>query len=603
MLLCALLALPVGAQEAAGPTVLPHRVTLVETGDEALDFALADTSRLVRLATEAPVDAFGLIARAEEEPALLRQVLQSEGFWAGQAVVRIAGAAPGTPGLAERLAGGGEVAVEITVTPGPRYRLRDIALRPDGLDSAAPVAALGAAPGLSPESPARAAAVLDAEAALLERLRRAGHPLAAVAERQVVVDHDARAMDVTWTLAPGPFASFARPSVTGETRVNPALTARIAGRLEGQPFDPVALERTRRALLALGVFDLVRARAGQRLDEAGHLPVTFAVTDRPRNAAGVSLAFETNFGPSGRVFYERRNLFGNAELLRLEAEATRIGLGTDEANARISANLRRPGLFDGTTSLVTDVTGLRERLKAYDRDAVVATAILERPFADGWVLQAGPVLDIGRVGRDGDLIPARLAGLVMGARFDSTDSVLDPTRGLRGQATVIPYAALDDNGGFVRAIGTLRFYLDVSGNGGSVVALRGTLGSIIGTDRVIPLDKRFYSGGGGSVRGVDFQSIGPRDSAGRPEGGTSLAEASVELRQRITGPFGVVAFLDIGTVGQRQVPDSAEMRMGAGLGLRYATGIGPLRIDVGLPLQPRSGDAPYGLYVGLGQSF
>jgi translocation and assembly module TamA len=385
--------------------------------------------------------------------------------------------------------------------------------------------------------------------------------------------------------------------------VNPALLARLAGRLDGQVFSPGAVERTRREFLQLGVFDTVRARTGQRLDEAGRLPVTFATTDRPRNAAGFSLAYETNYGPTGRIYYERRNVFGNAERLRLEAEGSRLGLGTEDSNARIAANFRRPALLDGRTSLVVDAQALRERLKAYDRDAIVLAVTLEHPLADRWILQAGPVLDIGRVGRDGQLDPSQLVGMLVGLRFDTTDSVLDPRSGIRAQANVIPYAGIDGSDGFIRAVGTIRTYFDLFGDGGSVVALRGTLGSISGAEATVPLDKRFYSGGGGSVRGVSYQSIGPRDSQNRPEGGVSLAEASVELRQRIRGSFGMVAFLDAGTVGQNQFPDGAELRMGAGLGIRYATAIGPLRLDLAIPLRQRAGDDSYGLYVGLGQAF
>ena len=599
---------PAFGQSAEAPAAvtgaLPLTIELLPTGIERLDNSLLATSNLRRLAEPAPVDAFGLVARAGAEPAVLEEVLRAEGYWGGLVEIRLAGQPLGTPGLAEQLAASGApVAVQIKVTPGPVYRLRQIGVRAAEPAEQEALAAIGPPPGLAAGDAARAGAVLDAEAGLIGALRMAGHPLAAVTARDVIVDHDAKIMDVAWTLSPGPRARFATPEVTGSGRVNPHLLARLAGRLDDRVFDPTAVERTRRDFLQLGVFDTVRARTGARLDEAGRLPVTFATTDRPRNAAGISLAYETNYGPTGRIYYERRNVFGNAERLRLEIEGSRLGLGTEDSNARIAANFRRPALFDGATTLVVDAQALRERLKAYDRDAVVLAATLEHPFADRWVLQAGPVLDFGRVGRDGQLDRSNLVGVLVGLRFDTTDSVLDPRSGIRASATVIPYTGFDGSDGFIRAVGTLRTYFDLRGDGGSVVALRGTLGSITGAERGVPLDKRFYSGGGGSVRGVSYQSIGPRDAQGRPEGGVSLAEASVELRQRLRGSFGMVAFLDAGTVGQHQFPDGAELRMGAGLGIRYATAIGPLRLDLAIPLRQRAGDESYGLYVGLGQSF
>ncbi|HEV7267946.1 MAG TPA: autotransporter assembly complex family protein [Falsiroseomonas sp.] len=607
LLLSLLLIGSAAAQQAA----LRYAPDLVPTGEDALDSALADASQLRALAEQAPVDAYGLIARTAAEPRRLEEVLHAEGYWAPRIEIRIAGEPAATPGLAARLEAAPpaevprEVPVEIRVEPGPRYVYRRLALRAATPEGRAPVAALELPEGLAPGEPARTDPVLDAESTFLDALRRAGHPLATVADREVIVDHDAQAMDVVWTLAPGPRAAFATPDIAGETEVSRRLIARVAGRLAGEPYSPQLLERTRRDLLGLGAFDTVRARAAERLDAAGRLPVTFSVADRPRNAAGVTLAYETNYGPSGRVYYERRNLFGNAERLRIEAGVSRIGVGggTADANYRLGASLRRPGLLDGRTSLVLEAVALRERLDAYDRDAIVTSAQLERPLGDRWLVRGGPIFETGRIGRDGDLEPFTLLGLVTGVRYDSTGSLLDPRSGLRVDLAVTPYADLAEGGGFVRALGTARTYIDFTGDGGTVLALRATLGSLVGASREVPLDKRFYAGGGGSVRGYDFQAIGPRDARNRPLGGSSLVEGSLELRQRISGNFGMVAFLDAGSVGSSETPDFSDLRLGAGLGVRYATAIGPLRLDVGLPLNRQAGDTGYGLYVGLGQAF
>ncbi|WP_328733123.1 autotransporter assembly complex protein TamA [Falsiroseomonas selenitidurans] len=591
---------------AAAAGTIPYTVTFTPIGAPALDEPIEQASRLRRLAEEAPVDAYGLVARALGEPPRLDEVLRAEGFWAGRISVRLAGEPADAPGLAQRLAAlpaGSGVPVEVTVTPGPRYRFRRIALRAEDPAGAGPVDALGQPPGLLPGEPARTGPVLDAEAALLDRLRVAGHPLAAVVDREVLVNHEEQVMDVTWTLNPGPEARFARPAIAGDTAVSPGLLARITNRLAGEPYAPSRLDATRRELLNLGVFDSVRARAAGRLDAAGNLPVTFTVSDRPRNAAGVTLAYETNYGPTTSVYYERRNLFGNAERLRLEAEASRLGSETDDTNLRLSANLRRPGLIDGRTTLVLEAKTERERLDAYDRDGVTLSALLERPFGDNWVLQSGPTFETGRIGRDDNLEPFTLAGLVMGARYDNTDSPLDPRRGFRASLLAVPYADIAEGGGFVRSVATLRTYFDLTGSGSSILALRGSLGSLLFADRTVPLDKRFYAGGGGSVRGYAYQGIGPRDSQGRAEGGASLVEGSVELRQRLSGALGMVAFLDGGSVGEEETPDFEEVRLGAGLGVRYATAIGPLRLDVAIPLNKQSGDDGYGLYVGLGQAF
>lgn len=605
VLLSSLLAWAAAAQQAT----LPYETRFVSTGDRTLDAALERASQLLALAEPAPVDGFGLVARAAAEPSRLEEVLQAEGYWAPRIAIRIAGRPAGEPGLATGLEAArpaGPVPVEVAVTAGPRYRLRRVELRAATPEGAAALRELDLPPGVAPGEPARADPILDGEAALLDALRQGGHPLATLADREVVVDHLAESMDLLWVFAPGPQARFASPAIAGETGVNRQVIARVAGRIEGERFSPQRLERARRDLIALGAFDTVRARPADRLDAAGRLPVTFTVVDRPRNAAGFSLGYETNYGPSGKVFYERRNAFGNAELLRFEAEVARLGVSgpTGDANYRVGASLRRPALLDGHTSLVLTATALRERLDAYDRDAFVTAALLERPVGDRWLLRGGPTFETGQIGRrDGEMDPFTLLGLVTGVGYDSTRSLLDPRSGLRLDLTVTPFAELAEGDGFVRAIGVARTYLDLAGEGGTVLALRAALGSLIGAEGAVPLDKRFYAGGGGSVRGYGFQSIGPRDAQGRPNGGSSLVEGSFELRQRVSGNFGLVAFLDAGTVAESGTPDFSDVRFGAGLGLRYATAIGPLRLDVGVPLSRRQGDEGYGIYVGLGQAF
>jgi translocation and assembly module TamA len=140
--------------------------------------------------------------------------------------------------------------------------------------------------------------------------------------------------------------------------------------------------------------------------------------------------------------------------------------------------------------------------------------------------------------------------------------------------------------------------------GRTVLAGRIALGSIIGAAvDAVPPDWRFYAGGGGSVRGYPFQSIGPRTGGGSPAGGDGLLEASLELRRRFGTHWGVVAFADAGAVSENGIPGAGQLAVGLGLGLRYYTPIGPVRVDVATPLNPQDGDSPVQLYIGIGQAF
>uniref|UniRef100_UPI0018DFC1B8 autotransporter assembly complex protein TamA n=1 Tax=Roseomonas rosulenta TaxID=2748667 RepID=UPI0018DFC1B8 len=468
------------------------------------------------------------------------------------------------------------------------------------------VRAAAAESGLSPGDPARPESVLAAEDAMREALRRAGHPLAAVAGREAVVDHDRRTMDVTWRLAAGPRATFAAPEVTGQVRTNTGLLERtVARQIEGQDYSPAALERARRALVALGVFESVRIEAAMSLAPGDRLPVTFRVAERPLRAFGGTLSYETNYGAGVSLFWEHRNLFGGAERLRLEGEVARLAEG-DFSNAtyRAFATLTLPEIWRRDIRLIARAGAVRELLDAYDRDAILVSALAERRLSERTALQAGPQFETGRIGRYGDLEPFTLVGFVMGLRWDGTTSLLDPTSGARASVTATPWWSLDNGVTYTRLLAIGSTYLDVTGDQRGVLALRGAVGAAVGATRdEITLDKRFYAGGGGSVRGYVFQSIGPRDAGNKPLGGASLMEGSVEWRQRISGPWGAVVFVDAGAVGEDAVPGTGGFRVGAGVGLRYLTAIGPIRVDVGVPLNPQRGDPAYGLYVGIGQAF
>jgi translocation and assembly module TamA len=144
-----------------------------------------------------------------------------------------------------------------------------------------------------------------------------------------------------------------------------------------------------------------------------------------------------------------------------------------------------------------------------------------------------------------------------------------------------------------------------------VLAARARVGSYYGPDEEeSPPDQLFFAGGSGSVRGYAYRSIGveftkPNGNTG-VVGGRSLIDGSIEGRYRATPRFGGVGFLDAGYVS----PDSrlggfddAELRLGAGVGLRYFTGLGPLRVDVATPINRRPEDSLAAFYVGIGQAF
>ncbi len=195
-----------------------------------------------------------------------------------------------------------------------------------------------------------------------------------------------------------------------------------------------------------------------------------------------------------------------------------------------------------------------------------------------------------------------IAGLTGRVGLDTSDDLLDPTDGFRLTATVEPEASLED--GFAPYVRTQldgSAYLSLGES--AVLAGRVRLGSIQGAERLdIAPSRRFYAGGGGSVRGFGYQELGPKDPNGDPIGGRSLNEAAVEMRYRF-GDYGVVAFVDAGQVYESSLPKFSDLRFGAGIGGRFYTNFGPLRVDVATPLDRREGEGWISVYVSIGQAF
>ncbi|CAM3816212.1 Outer membrane protein [Roseomonas mucosa] len=593
-------------QGAGDEATVPYETEFRPTGSSEVDSAISSISALKRLQGVAPTSAEGLVARALQEQGLVTRALRAEGFYGGRPVVLIDGQPPETPQLAARLAGRKEpVKVAVGAEPGERFRIGLLRVAPEdpGRDLAA-----GEITGLAKGDPARAEDVISAGDRLVTSLRDAGYPFASIPRREVTVDFDTHLMEVVYHLQPGPQARFATPEVEGATRVSPRMLNAVAGQLTDREYSPQTLSRVRRDLVDLGVFGMVRAQEGTALDGSGRLPVTFLVSERPRRALGVTGAYETRNGPTATVYWEHRNLFGGAERLRLEGSVGRTSQSSsgNSFNARVGANLRSPWIFGRNMTLVIDTAAIRERLLAYDRDAVTGAVSVEtKPdprltLAGGVIGEFGKTKEYGASKRDYQLV-----GLLGTAFWDDTDSLLDPSRGLRLNGLVSPIYAINGGQTFVRMRGTASAYHDLTSDKGTILAGRISVGSILGTSSYfdVPPHMRFYAGGGGSVRGYDFQRIGPRRSNDTPTGGLSVVEASLEVRQRIAGAWGMAAFVDGGSVQEDSAPGFSNLAFGAGLGVRYATAIGPIRADVAFPLKKLPGDSGYGLYIGIGQAF
>ncbi|MBV8913120.1 MAG: outer membrane protein assembly factor, partial [Acetobacteraceae bacterium] len=292
----------------------------------------------------------------------------------------------------------------------------------------------------------------------------------------------------------------------------------------------------------------------------------------------------------------------------LGAAVTQLG-GTASRGAgyNVTATLTKPDVIVRDQDLIFNLQSIKENLEAYDRTAVLGGVTLRRKLSDAWTVSVGLQAQQSRITQEGVTRDYTLLQLPLTAKYDSTgkEGLLEPTHGIRASATVTPTASLAGAGSdFVILFTTGSTYLNLGEPGRSVVALRATLGSIQGaTTFQVPPDQRLYAGGSGTVRGYKYQSVGPKFPSGHPTGGTSLAAYTVEFRQRILDSFGAAVFVDAGQVDTGSSPFGGQLRAGAGMGARYYTPIGPIRLDVAVPLNRQRGDDALEVYIGIGQAF
>jgi translocation and assembly module TamA len=603
-ILCLLLALALGPTPAGrAADTLAYEVAITPSGNGTLDQAVQDASTLASLRQAAPVGPFALIARARADAARFAAALHSFGYYDGRVEITIAGHAlddPALPAALEAIAAGAKVAVQVRLTPGPLFHLRHVSIE----GSVPP--SVRAKFGLAPGAPAVAADVLAARDRLLKALRDEGYALARVPEPVATLVPAERALDVAFPVDAGSRVDLGPIRIAGLSRVNESFVRERLSIRQGQPYSPDAIAAAREDLASVGPFSTVRITTADALDAAGELPVQVDLTERPPRVVQFGAAYSTDLGGSASVSWTHRNLFGNAERLTLSAAVTELG-GTAAVRPgyNLSATLAIPDWQQRDQTLTLNALAVREYLIAYERTALVASAAVSRQIDRDLTVSVGLTGEQAQFVQEGMTTNYTLLQVPLGLQFDSTHNLLDPTHGVRAAVSVTPTESFSErNATFAIMQASASTYLDLGAPGRSVLAMRGLVGTVQAADTfAIPPDQRFYAGGSGTVRGFRFQSIGPQFPDQVPIGGTAIEAASVEFRQRFGATLGAVAFVDAGAIQSRGVPFASTPQVGAGIGARYYTSFGPLRLDFALPVTHQPGSDAFEIYIGIGQAF
>ena len=567
-------------------------------GKEVLDL-LKKTSQLLALKDKPPATIAALRRRVAEDEQRFREVLESQGYYDGK--------------LESTLALDAEtVAVKIVITPGERFKVAELDLRIDRDVPASQV--LHEQTYLPPlraltGKPARADDVIKAEDDAIATLRNHGFPFAMRGDRETEVNHEAHEIRVVLPVKLGPRAVFGAAHFVGLARIHEGYMGRSVPWISGTLFDSSRLEDLRRYFVDSGLFASVKVEPADTKDMADDAPldVNVVVVEGALRSLTLGANYARDAGFGGSIDWTHRNLFGGAERLDLKLDGTQL----EQAGG---ATFEKPNFLRRNQTLKLSAGVKHSDTEAFEGWSGTSTAGLERKLGTDWIVGAGVSLDVSDLTQNGLSNRSYLAGLpvtVVRAPLIATRSIaeffVDQTRGWRLNATGTPYAGEYQGGtSFLRTEAEGDVYFPLDDREWRVLAARLKLGTIVGASSVrMPPDKRFYAGGGGSVRGFGYQLVSPLDTDGTPVGGRGLLESSLEMRVRISDSIGVVPFVDMGGVSPTSLPGKdTRFAIGAGIGARYYTGVGPLRVDFALPVNPRGGiDKGFQFYLSFGQAF
>ena len=528
--------------------------------------------------------------RIKEDSELLDRLLRAKGYYAA----RVRSAISVSPSAEDRLV------VQFEIAPGVRYQLSSVDL--PGLSQAGErVAKLREAFAVHVGDPVDADAILAGQSSLSLALSENGFPFARVDEPEVRIDHEERKGELDIVVTPGAYRTFGSIILNNEKLFSARHVARIARFEPGDPYRASDVEDLRSAIVATGLISSV-ALTPKDAGDGEHVDLAVDVRPAPLRTIAGELGYGTGEGYRAAVSWQHRNLFPPEGAVTLRGV-----LGTQEQTA--SFTYRRNNFRERDHVLTGLVSISNIKRDAYDARTITLSGALERQtnilFQKKWVWRVGAELiasDEKDAFSGGNRRTFLIGAVPLSLTYDGSDDLLNPSRGFRLGGRFSPELSFQNGTfGYSRVQIDGSVYQPVTER--VVLAARARFGTILGStvDRIAP-SRRFYAGGGASVRGYGYQDIGPRDANNDPIGGKSLAEFSLESRVRF-GNFGIVPFVDAGNISTSFLPRFRDLRIGAGMGFRYYSSFGPIRIDVGTPLNPQKGDPRVAVYVSLGQAF
>lgn len=525
--------------------------------------------------------------RMNSSARLLRDLLSSEGYLA-------ADIAPSD------IVAAGDQAV-LLAEPGPLFTVLSRDFR--GRDAIVPEVAKRLEDDLSalPEgAAARTQTIERLDDQLVQRLRNQGYAFAYSEGIDVLASRENADVELTFLLVPGPRVSLGAFEVPGVDERGSKMVRTLKTWSDGDLYTPAIIDRLRTRLRATGLYEGIGVIISEAPGPDGLHAVTATLVEGDARTVGVGVTASTTEGVGVDAYWERRNLTGRADRLRIRGEVATLA-------QNLTATYERPNIGKYGRTLSLDAGVRAEQTDAYDLEGARISASLAQPLSRELTISVGAALDATRTVDE----RARIAGGIerdqvtlsfpISANYTDIGDPLDPQSGFRFFASAESGVSVgDETPGYTRVQLSAATYRAVADD--VVAAVRAEYGAFIGSDDVPP-DRLFFAGGGGTVRGYEYQSLSPENAFGDLAGGRNLFAASAELRWRATERFGYALFTDLGAASNDAGSVFSEAAASVGLGIRYYPGFGPIRLDIATPLDRREDDAPVQVYISIGQAF
>lgn len=535
-----------------------------------------------------------IIAAVQSDYRALIGTLYREGYYGPKISIKVDGREGASMSLISLPPRIGSVVIE--VAPGPRFVFGDTTVAPLAQNTELPE-------DFRRGEVAHSYLVGEATDAAIESWREASHAKARPKAQTVTADHPNRTLDVDIEIDPGPAVTLGRLRFTGNTTVREDRLWRIANLPTGSAYHPEKLDLVTKRLQRTGTFRSITLREAEGLNDDGSLDIIATLVDEKPRRFGFGAEISSLEGGTLSAYWMHRNLTDNADRLRFDGEISGLG-GNTGIDVTVSGTYRRPATVTRKTTLVLGAT-----MEHLDEPDFLSDS---GEFTLGFDVETSPNSTFyGGIGYrysevEDDLGYRNFSHLILpfeGSR-DTRDNSLNPTQGTYFEAEIMPFVGLDDSASGVRVFADGRGYLSFGGDDRFTLAGRLQLGSISGAEYTeVPPDMLYFSGGGGTVRGQPYQSLDVDLGGGNETGGSSFVGLSGELRAKVKGNISAVGFYDLGGIGTTALPgEDAEWHAGAGLGLRYNTGFGPIRFDLAAPVSGDTGDGIQ-IYIGIGQAF